>query len=96
MTRTVPASDRASRESWLIAMLAFEQKTLDSPYVGDWGVEVSHLVGLGRRKIALDCAIGRVLKIEDGDTFTILTRDGVEQKWENAMFRKIPNPEPTP
>lgn len=83
----------ASRDTWWIAMLALERHDSDGPVsVGDWCVEVSHLVGLRGQSVALDCAVGKVLSIEPNCCYLIELRDGTQHRWENAWMRRLPQP----
>lgn len=83
----------ASRDAWWIATLALKLNDVDTPVaVGDWCVEVSHLIGLRGRSVALDCAIGRVLAIEPNDCYLMELRDGTQHRWVNAMLRRLPQP----
>ncbi|MBI3545078.1 MAG: hypothetical protein HY081_00575 [Gammaproteobacteria bacterium] len=83
----------ASRDTWWIAMLALDMNKVEPRIaVGDWCVEVSHLVGMKTRSLALDCAVGKVLTIEPNNCYLMELRDGTQHRWGNAMLRRLPQP----
>ena len=84
--RCAKAEATLREATWLVAMLA---RFGETPAVGDWVVEKSHLVGVK------DCrahkhAIGQVVEVRDYSSYVIRCLDGTEQTWENAMMCKIP------
>lgn len=77
---------------YVIARLSMTERDYDRPEIGDWAVEASHLIGMPRTKpVALPTAIGKVISKEMGDVYTLKLLNGNEQRWENAMMRKLPN-----
>lgn len=84
---------KASREAWWIARLALNQQEQERPAIGDWAVECSHLIGMPKKEsIGLACAIGKVISIEPNDCWVLELADGTQQRWENALMRKLPKP----
>ncbi|MCK4547668.1 MAG: hypothetical protein KAW17_09540 [Candidatus Eisenbacteria sp.] len=84
-------SQKASPLVYFLAMLAMKQRDSRRPKVGEWAVEVTHLIGMGKvgRKMGvghgLECAVGKVKKfVPDGTILELL--DGTEQKWTNARL----------
>jgi len=82
---------KASPLVYFLAMLAMKQTNAREPRVGEWAIEVTHLIGMGKvsRKMGvghgLECAVGKVKEITpDGVILELL--DGTEQKWDNAYL----------
>jgi len=75
-------------------MLALENtQNTEEPQIGDWVVEVTHLIGMGKHSLALDCAIGKLVG-KASSNYLLELRDGSEFSWENAKFLKLPQPNP--
>jgi len=89
----------ANKWVWYIARLALELwgdgKRRD-PVVGDMVVETTHLVGLARHKLGLECAVGELMEITTGDygkKYRIKTLSGEFQYWENCLLVPLDRPE---
>lgn len=77
---------------YVIAMLCMSERNYDRPQIGDWAVECSHLIGMPKNKrVGLPLAIGKVISVENHDCYTLTLLNGKEQRWENAMMRKLPS-----
>lgn len=79
--------------SWFIVRQALLLNDCNEPIkVGDWVAECSHLIGFAKRTMADDHSIGQVMRIDSPNSMMLKCIDGREQHWENAMFRRLPQP----
>jgi len=88
---------KVSRLIWWLADFASENH--EEVTVGDWVVEISHVIGMRKAQVGKLDAVGKLLKIEvevltepyllGEKKYTLLTLEGKEVIWKNAMFRKI-------
>jgi len=85
--------EQASRLVGWIITLAMDAPRWNEckPLIGDIVVELTHVMGMGRTGLGLHSSIGEVVKIEKDEdcgemAYTILTIEGVEQRWLNSIF----------
>ncbi len=86
--------ETASRLVWWLAKMAMQQMGRQpEPKIGDTVIEVTHLMGLARKRLGLLSAVGELIAIENdeqrGTLYTIRTLEGKEQRWENAELVTI-------
>lgn len=89
--------ENASRLVWWLCRMALLQMGFKSrPEIGDTVVEVTHVLGLAKKRLGLLSAVGELIKIEKDDQrgtlYTIRTIEGKEQRWENAEMVTIEKP----
>lgn len=87
-------TEMASRLVWWIARLASKQMGFQPrPQVGDMVVEITHTLGLARRRLGLLSAVGELLRVEAGGplgpVYVIRNLNGEEARWENAQLVTI-------
>jgi len=80
----------ASKLVWWLSSMAGKASNYKEPTINDWVIETTHVIGCRGAQVGLLMAIGKIIKIDKNEmgsqVVTLLTIEGKEQVWENAMF----------
>jgi len=90
---------KLSKLIWWLAEAMVHAKKIkhEEIKVGDWVIEISHLIGTRGGLVGKLDAVGKVTKIVKetephllgGTVYTICTLENKEVTWSNAMFEKL-------
>lgn len=102
ISKTTPIIDlggvKVSRLVWWLADMTnhccLASHKFEEPEIGDWVIEITHVLGFARAKVGKLDAIGKLIKVEPFEgrsmkKYTLLNLEGKEVTWENAVFRKL-------
>lgn len=81
---------------WLASLASAPPREYRKPKIGDIVVETTHRLGMARQKLGLIDAVGKLVRIEEGELggtiYTICTLEGKEQRWQNAYMVVVDRP----